>query len=501
MVKRYSLCKHGPCCSRYGRGQCGFAHKLDEVCLPEQTLYAFRWVDDTHKEKGHPGIDFFLGQTYTFAQHCRVLSYVARGDHIPDWANRYLWFIGHPVYQPRSEMDLGLHREVCLHAKSVMPPGCGIPECVDAMELLQRWKAPFQYAVDAAGRTFKDRLRSRIENGRYGDLCFPLENIDYSVDEYIQKTGMRWGRYSRSYLRFSKDERFIKLGVSIGTGEGWAWVARYEPPRQYGWVPDNYLAMCDERVFSDDFVEGILEMQNGEEEYVEPNPDVPYNLARTAPDGTDLTVHSNLAVCISDGSWDSISKDGYGVSSVCMLPTGVCQWETPATFVSMVSDGATTSELVGIALSLASLLRSLALFDCAVVYSDSLNTLRYIGDHTTFLAKDPPPGNDLSGWKLYPLILYCRRQMDKLRVEGKTVFTKHLPSGMNPADKLAFYAMREGRRQRWPEQERIPLIDDVSGLRDVVVKVGYLTRELLNGRLTLQTVLKHSECSVGESAV
>ena len=66
MVKRYSLCKHGPRCSRYARGQCGFAHKLDEVCLPEQTLYAFRWVDDTHKEKGHPGIDFFLGQKYTY---------------------------------------------------------------------------------------------------------------------------------------------------------------------------------------------------------------------------------------------------------------------------------------------------------------------------------------------------------------------------------------------------------------------------------------------------
>ena len=88
MVKRYCLCKYGPRCSRYARGECGFAHKLHEVCLPEQILYACRWVDDTHKERGHPGIDFFLGQKYTFAQHCRILLYVAHGDDIPDWANR-----------------------------------------------------------------------------------------------------------------------------------------------------------------------------------------------------------------------------------------------------------------------------------------------------------------------------------------------------------------------------------------------------------------------------
>ena len=262
----------------------------------------------------------------------------------------------------------------------------------------------------------------------------------------------------------------------------------------YGWIPNNYLSMVDEKVFSDDFDEGVLDMQDGAMEYVEPNPAVPYNLARTAPDGTDLSVYSKLAVCYSDGSWDALYKQGYGACSVCLLPSSVCEWETPATYVSMRSDGATTAELAGIAVSLTALLRSVTLYDCAVVYSNSLNSLKYIGDHTVS-GMDPPPGKDLSGWKLYPLILYCRGQMEELRAQGKYVFTKHLPSESNPADKLAEYAMQEGRRQGWPRQERIPLIDEVAELRDVLRKVGYLTQELERGRLTIASVLNPEESS------
>ena len=180
-----------------------------------------------------------------------------------------------------------------------------------------------------------------------------------------------------------------------------------------------------------------------------------------------------------------------------MLPTSVCEWETPATYVSMRSDGATTAELAGIAVSLAALLRSVTLYDCAVVYSDSLNSLRYIGDHTVS-GMDPPRGKDLSGWKLYPLILYCRGQMEELRAQGKYVFTKHLPTKSNPADKLAGYAKEEGRRLGWPRQERIPLIDEVAGLREVLRKVEYLTLELLRGGLTIEAVLKNSEEKIFE---
>ena len=83
--------------------------------------------------------------------------------------------------------------------------------------------------------------------------------------------------------------------------------------------------------------------------------------------------------------------------------------------------------------------------------------------------------------------------MEELRAQGKYVFTKHLPGESNPADKLAEYAMKEGRRLGWPRQERIPLIDDVAGLRDVLRTVGYLTQELERGRLTIASVLKNSK--------
>ena len=166
-MDRYALCKHGPRCSRRmaSRRPCGFAHALHEVCVPDQVLHRRRWIDDSHLEKGHPGIDFFFGQRYTFAQHCRILLYVAHGGggvDVPDWVNRYLWFIRHSMYQPRSETDLGLLREV-QYLKNVMPSNCCIPDCDDALGLLGAWNPPFTYAVDGNDLTLQERLRSRTE--------------------------------------------------------------------------------------------------------------------------------------------------------------------------------------------------------------------------------------------------------------------------------------------------------------------------------------------------
>ena len=107
---------------------------------------------------------------------------------------------------------------------------------------------------------------------------------------------------------------------------------------------------------------------------------------------------------------------------------------------------------------------------------------------------------DLSGWKLYPLIVYCRNQLAELRAQGKFVLTKHVPSSMNPADTLAYHAMQEGRGMGWPRQQRVPLIDEVPGLRESMEKVEYLTKELVSGRLTLatedgQTIRSNLRCS------
>ena len=139
MTIKYCLCKHGPRCSRYRRGECGFAHDLQEVGIPDQVLHPRRWIDESHEQEGFSGIDFFLGQRYTFAQHCRILMYVAHcRDDVPEWVNRYLWFMRHSLYQPRSEDDLGLYREVLQHA-SFMPHRSRIPDCADALGLLEHW--------------------------------------------------------------------------------------------------------------------------------------------------------------------------------------------------------------------------------------------------------------------------------------------------------------------------------------------------------------------------
>ena len=111
---------------------------------------------------------------------------------------------------------------------------------------------------------------------------------------------MHWGVSSREYISFHQDEEFIVIGVSAGDIDaGWAWVVRPICISGGGWVSALFLSDPIAYVFYEDFPWGQLEPLETELAYVLPNLRLG-DLARIAPDGTDLARYTSLAVCHLD---------------------------------------------------------------------------------------------------------------------------------------------------------------------------------------------------------
>ena len=106
----------------------------------------------------------------------------------------------------------------------------------------------------------------------------------------------------------------------------------------------------------------------------------PHNLGCVCPDGTDLTQYPNVAVCISDGSADE--KCGIVAASICIFPSDSSELEDPAAAIKMYARGSATSELVGMAFCLNTLLQNLSNLETAVLYTDNALCVGYIGDST-----------------------------------------------------------------------------------------------------------------------
>ena len=72
----YACCKHGP---RHNHAQCGFAHCLSDIGMPTDLRMRERlFRDQTRYSSGHPGIDLFVGQSYSPLQMERLLRYRER---------------------------------------------------------------------------------------------------------------------------------------------------------------------------------------------------------------------------------------------------------------------------------------------------------------------------------------------------------------------------------------------------------------------------------------
>ena len=185
------------------------------------------------------------------------------------------------------------------------------------------------------------------------------------ADAYRDATSMHWGRYSKVYLNVTQGEQFVLLAESAAPFLGWAWVAKYPYVKEYGWVPRSFLQCTNEYVFLEGATLAEVCAQPCESDSVSfSNERCPHDLGCVCPDGTDLTQYPNVAVCISDGSADD--KCGIAAASICIFPNDSIEWEDPAAAIKMYARGSATSELVGMAFSLNTLLQNVS--NCCRVY-------------------------------------------------------------------------------------------------------------------------------------
>ena len=467
-MKRYSLCKHGPYCSR---NCCGFAHSISEIDIPgippsgNKILAARRWVDESHVSEGPPGIDYFFGQEYTTPQHERVLMYASRSTYLSQWVNMYLWFVGHPHYQLQSSIDFGWLLSVSEKLRGRIPGGD--VELVRGIEdVLENWIPPFKYAEDFQGLTFPKRMLRRLAEGReYGirralrvfteEECIPFRDL----------TSMHWGGSSRYYLSFDDGEQLVCIGQSTGdVGGGWVWVRRLSTPA-VGWVSNGILSDVTGNVYAEGMPEGVYIPQETETDYIPVNVSA-RDLGCYAPDGTDLTVYNALAVCFSDGSVDD--RKGIGVAAVCVFPRDISEWIPAGISARIFFKGSAAAELVGVCLNLAVLMQRPNDYENAVVYCDCMHVPNYVGD-TLRIGNDP---TSAEGRKLYPLIRYARQQVSQLSRMDKTVLIKHLPREYNPVDRIARKCMQSRRDVHWrgPEwnADRITSLPELVQAMDAV---------------------------------
>ena len=163
--------------------------------------------------------------------------------------------------------------------------------------------------------------------------------------------------------------------------------------------------------------------------------------------------------------------------SICIFPIDSSEWEDPAAAIKMYARGSATSELVGMAFSLNTLLQNPANFETAVVYTDNAVCVGYIGDSTR--CGTEPRGDD--GWKLYPLISCVRNQVLQLQNLGKYILVKWLPREQNVVDKIATACMRNERDMGWPLRTHIPRVDAVPGLSECIHQVSEKSKLVANG--------------------
>ena len=205
----------------------------------------------------------------------------------------------------------------------------------------------------------------------------------------------------------------------------------------------------------------------------------------TAPDGTDLTELSKLAVCYSDGSVDD--RKGFGVCWLCIMrdlkEQWKEQWTMPSCSHALYIPGAEASELTGCILNLYELLSCKSSWEHAVVYSDSANLVHHVGDH----ARDPVPPSTPQGRVLWPLIKLAVSLLLSLRRRNKYVLVKHLPREFNFCDEIARRCMRDARDMNWKQKTGTSpdRITSCKELVDALDEVSRNVRDLDSGKFNL----------------
>ena len=490
-MARYALCKHGPHCHVHGQGRCGFAHRIAEVTLPDR-VWDRRFVDDSDKREGLAGIDIWFGQRYNLAQHSRICLYVEyEGPPFPDWVRMYLWFHDKVRDVPSVYEEFNLLTRIREDLLDRM--GKWANNAPTTVLELQAWSPPFQWAEDQYDCPFPEKLFQYCEHRLpYEVLLAVAPTI---MEEYRADTSYHWGPDSRRYLDLVQGDKYLFIDVSKGAyGAGWYWVAEHDNVHVCGWAAPRNLEHTGTYQKYHRLQAG--QMYPLEHEWA--SPDTCTNglvsrsmrFTRIAPDGTDLQSLSRLAVCYSDASVDD--RQGFAVCWLCRYMTVEESWALPSCSRKQYVRGAEAGELAGCILVLCGLDKRVNDWQNAMVYCDSSNLVKHIGDHD----REPVLPSTPAGWILYPLIQLAVRELRALKAKGKYVMVKHLPREHNICDACARQCMSDARKDDW----RSPMgtswwsIDQNSGLVKALDEVSDNLREI-EARSTVKSTRDSHEVS------
>ena len=467
---KYALCKHGPSCRRYSRDECSFAHKLSEVSFPHKgLLFPKRWVDESVVSGAPSGIDLFVGQRYTYEQHSRLLKYVAHStETLPDWVKLYLWFEGHPDYKPVYSQDIGWFHAVVYDLDHLLPLEYRVrgTDLSFSMVSLLDWRPPFKWAVDTYGFTFEERMRLRLANAL--PYWVSESELDYKAPAEVSSCDMCFE------LRIG--DRFILLEDEE---QGWCWGVRYDRPRQGGYIPWGAVKYTDQAVVLDyrpsqDEVSLSEFITEHDAQHLRRD-----DVFCITPSGFDLRQHSRVAVCFCDGS--TADRMGFAAACNCIYPDESRIWKQDAAGTRMYCVGSATAELVALCITFLNLIQDTEHYKHAVVYCDSSCAIKYVGD------SDWEP-TDLAGWKLLPLILYCRNLHHVLTVDlGRPVHVAKVSSSLNRAHTLAKRTLQRYKETNWFPDGIDPFVLPLR-LRKAIKDVEGYTIKWATGELTKKHV-------------
>ena len=406
---KYACCKHGP---DHSPMRCGFAHCLGDIGIPTSMLTEPRiWQDQTHTHRGHPGIDWFVGQTYTPLQLERLLWYLASEplSCMPLWAKRLAWYLDYGNREDYVfEGDLGWSED----AKEYFNLDV-------TYDTVITHKFPFAPCIDGSGRTFYERIFERMSTGAQEYMLYSATSSWRDNGSYADRaTG--YGKYDRQYLEVHLDTEYLRLYTSDCVKPWWYMVPKNAMSKVFtegGWAPPNYFEGIGENVTLYEVplsrLEGVYE-----------------------DEGPPTAIGVSVFV---DGSVDPYR----GIAAGCLF-SGACISSRASLALDGIT-GAETSELLGITLGLLEISRVREKYSLFVLMIDSQNAIDHVFGGKAPVKKD--------GQDLLPCILLARRILRLLLDAGVKVSAVKVARRYNLADRLAKSEMRYRRDRGWLLEE------------------------------------------------
>jgi hypothetical protein len=401
MVRKYACCKHGPA-HLQSMPSCGFAHRLNEVELPDR-INPRMWHDLTGLAQGPAGIDFFIGQELAPQQLDRICALVSNEGlyQAPPWVRLLFWFRG-----------FGYDGEYVLDSDFGWQPTVFEAHC-----------EYFQQMLDDSLWNIAFRIRCRMASAATLPVYICRVAWRDIGDEYRDSTTMFWGAQSQQYLSLAEGRKYCRVGVS-DCQEPWWYVVRTDCVTsvltQGGWVPPAYLECIDETITVHEMPVLVLDAQDELFTGIVPAPLPP--------------MLSDEFAVYCDGSCNA----GLGIAAGWSFQG---KYFADRASLAGAFQGSEASELLGIVGALALVLHLGICFTDLTLRIDSQRAFEHV-----FHGKEP---STHAGSQLYPAISLARFLVNRIRDAGVCFRCQKVPRELNLAHCIAKHEQRKRLETGW----------------------------------------------------